>query len=205
MVGFLDSTDGDARWPLLGTAAVLAGIAIALAFPEMAIAGVPGLPLEALRQLAPFVGLASLVIAGSAFWRREHLAVATVALAFAGVVLYLNAVMLPQLDPLLSPRTVARRVQEASAPDRVSMYRLHRAWDFGLDYYLHRELPEWAPDEFVGPALVVTNEKGVDQLRNHDVSVQVLHHDSREGILVRLTPTASPSSSTGSTGSTSER
>ena len=196
MAGFMDSTDRSARWPLLGTAVVLAGIATALAVPEMAIAGVPGLPLDRLRQFAPFVGLASLVVAGTAFWRQEHLAVATVALAFAGGALYLNAVMLPQLDPLLSPRTVARRVQETSAPDRVSMYRLHRAWDFGLDYYLHRELPEWASDVFVGPALVVTNEDGVEELRDQDVSVQILHHVSREGILVRLTPTVRASTST---------
>lgn len=197
MAGFLDRTDRDARWPLLGTAAVLAGLATALAVPETAIAGVPGLPLDTLRPLAPVVGLASLVVAGSAFWRQEHLAVAAVALAFAGGALYLNAVMLPHLDPLLSPRTVARRVQETSAPERVSMYRLHRAWDFGLDYYLHRELPEWASDEFVGPALVVTNEDGVEELRDQDVSVEILHNVSRESILVALTPptTARASSS----------
>ena len=47
---FLDSKDKDARWPLLGTAVVLAGLAAAFAVPEVAIAGVPGLPLDTADQ-----------------------------------------------------------------------------------------------------------------------------------------------------------
>ena len=183
---FLDSRDKDARWPLLGTAVVLAGLAAAFAIPEVVIAGVPGLPLDTLGPLAPVVGLASLAVAGSAFWRRESLAVATVALAFATTIAYLNTTMLPHLDPLLSPRALARHVQKNSAADNVSAYRLHRAWDFGLDYYLNRELPEWAPGEFVSPALVATNESGIEALRDQGVAVEILEHVSREGVLVRV-------------------
>ena len=163
---FLDCRDKDARWPLLGTAVVFAGLAAAFAIPdfavvfaglaaafaipEAAIAGVPGLPLETLRPLALVVGLASLAVAASAFWRRESLAVATVALAFATAIAYLNATMLPHLDPLLSPRALARHVQENGAADSVSSYRLHRAWDFGLDYYgAFRGSMQHEPDEEV--------------------------------------------------------
>ena len=183
---FLDCRDKDARWPLLGTAVVLAVLAAAFAIPEAAIAGVPGLPLDTLRPLAPVVGVASLAVAGAAFWRRESLAVATVALAFSISIAYLNATMLPHLDPLLSPRTLARRVQENSAAASVSVYRLHRAWDFGLDYYLKRDLPEWALGEAVLPALVATNDSGIEALREQGVSVEVLEHVSREGVLVRV-------------------
>ena len=183
---FLDCRDKDARWPLLGTAVVFAGLAAAFAIPEAAIAGVPGLPLDTLRPLALVVGLASLAVAASAFWRRESLAVATVALAFATAIAYLNAAMLPHLDPLLSPRALARHLQENGAADSVSSYRLHRAWDFGLDYYLKRDLPEWAPGEAVLPALVATNDSGIEALREQGVSVEVLEHVSREGVLVRV-------------------
>ena len=186
IAGFLDSRDNDARWPLLGTAVVLAGLAMAFDFPEIAIAGVPGLPLDTLRPLAPVVGVAGLAVAGAAFWRRESLAVATVALAFSISIAYLNATMLPHLDPLLSPRALAHRVQEDRAADSVSVYQLHRAWNYGLDYYLDRDLPEWAPGEFVGPALVVTNDSGIEALRDQDLSVEILEHFSREGVLVRV-------------------
>ena len=153
---------------------------------DLGLMGIIFPSIETLRPLAPVVGLASLAVAVSAFWRRESLAVATVALAFATAIAYLNATMLPHLDPLLSPRALARHVQENGAADSVSSYRLHRAWDFGLDYYLKRDLPEWALGDAVLPALVATNDSGIEALREQGVSVEILEHVSREGVLVRV-------------------
>ena len=150
----------------------------------MFISGVPWLPLEAVRPLAPILGLASLAVAGFAYWRREVAVVAAVALGFAAAIGYLNAWMLPRLDPLVSPRAIARIVQEAGQADRVQAYRLHRAWHYGLNYYLDRELPEW--DERGGPSLVVTNADGVRTLKSLDVPVKILDDVSVEAVLVRV-------------------
>ena len=184
VAGVLEREDRDARGPLFGTALVFAGTATAFAVPEVFISGVPGLPLEAVRPLAPILGLASLAVDGFAYWRREVAVVAAVALGFAAAIGYLNAWMLPRLDPLVSPRAIARIVQEAGQADRVQAYRLHRAWHYGLNYYLDRELPEW--DERGGPSLVVTNADGVRTLKSLDVPVKILDDVSVEAVLVRV-------------------
>ena len=67
---------------------------------------------------------------------------------------------------------------------RVQAYRLHRAWHYGLNYYLDRELPEW--DERGGPSLVVTNADGVRTLKSLDVPVKILDDVSVEAVLVRV-------------------
>ena len=43
-------------------------------------------------------------------------------------------------------------------------------------------------DDLVDADCVVTNEDGVEELRDQDVSVEILHNVSRESILVALTP-----------------
>lgn len=185
VAGFLDSERG-ARWPLFGTALVFAGLAAAFAVPELAIAGVPGLPLDALQPLAVLVGLVGLAVAGLTYWRREHAAVAAVALGFAMIVAYLNVSMLPRLDQFISPRTIAQRLQEMGDADRVSVYRLQRGWHYGLNYYLDRELHEWVP----GPlSLVVTTADGVQELRAQALPVRVLDRVSAEAVLVTVAPT----------------
>ena len=185
VASLLDGERG-ARWPLFGTAVVFAGLTAAFAVPELAIAGVPGLPLEALQPLAVLVGLVGLAVAGLTYWRREHAAIAAVALGFAMIVAYLNVSMLPRLDQFISPRTIAQRLQERGDADRVSVYRLQRGWHYGLNYYLDRELHEWVP----GPlSLVVTTPDGVQELRAQALHVRVLDRVSAEAVLVTVAPT----------------
>ena len=192
VAGFLDGSERDARWPLFGTAAVLAALAAAFAVPNVAIADVPGLPLEMLRPLAAVIGLVSLVVAGLTYWRKNHAAVAAVALGFAMIVAYLNVSMMPRLDPLISPRHIAYRLQEMGEADRVEVYRLHRGWHYGLNYYLDRRLQEWVPGS---TSLVVTTEDGVEDLKARAVPVTVLNRVSAEAVLIAV---SSPSSRLGS-------
>ena len=185
VAGVLDSREMDARWPLFGTALVFAGLAAAFAVPELAIADVPGLPLDTLRPLAFVVGLASLAVALLAYWRKERAAVAAVALGFAMVVAYVNVSMLPKLDPLISPRSIAQRLQQMRDADRVAVYRLHRSWHYGLNYYLDRQLQEWVPGL---SSLVVTTADGVQELRAQALPVRVLDRVSAEAVLVTVAP-----------------
>ena len=186
VVSLLDG-ERSARWPLVGTALVFAALAAAFAVPELAIAGVPGLPPDELRPLAVLLGLVGLAVAGLTYWQREHAAVAAVALGFAMVVAYLNVSMLPRLDQFISPRTIAQRLQETGDADRVSAYRLQRGWHYGLNYYLDRELREWVP----GPSsLVVTTPDGIQALRAQALHVSVLDRVSAEAVLVTVTLTS---------------
>ena len=49
-------------------------------------------------------------------------------------------------------------------PDRIFTYRVQRAWDYGLAFYLQRELPEWSPTD-PEAALVLTSPQGLEEIR----------------------------------------
>jgi 4-amino-4-deoxy-L-arabinose transferase-like glycosyltransferase len=68
--------------------------------------------------------------------------------------------VLPGLDSMYSARSVAQRVFVADpSGEGVSVHQIPGAWHYGLNYYLHRELPEWPDDSrpprwlFAGPQL----------------------------------------------------
>ncbi len=167
-----------------------AGLAAALVVPEMVIVEVPGLPLGTLRPLAPVVGLASLAVGGTAFWRNGSIAVTPVARAFAIGIAYLNTSMRPRLAPLVSLRPVARLVRATGRTDDVAVSRLHRAWPFGLSDYLNRDLPAWDERPCLSPPRVVTNSQGILALEAQDVPGEILDDVSAEGVLVTLHPPA---------------
>lgn len=57
--------------------------------------------------------------------------------------------------------------------DPIALFRAHRNWEFGLDFYLGREIPEWSP-EISGPAVVFTSPAGLAELKREArvISVQ---------------------------------
>ncbi|HKN59897.1 MAG TPA: phospholipid carrier-dependent glycosyltransferase [Candidatus Acidoferrales bacterium] len=77
---------------------------------------------------------------------------------FAGIAI------LPRLDPYYSARSVGAMLRSDLRPDRLFVYELPRASQYGLAFYLGRQLPEWAPTDF-DAALVLTTPKGFDELR----------------------------------------
>ena len=44
--------------------------------------------------------------------------------------------------------------------DPIAFYRVHRNWEFGLNFYLGRVIPEWTP-QIAGPAVVFTSPAGL--------------------------------------------
>jgi len=61
-------------------------------------------------------------------------------------VAFANFVMLPRLDNGISPRSLASRLlRRGAAGDNIALHELPRAWRYGLEFYLNRELPEWLP------------------------------------------------------------
>ncbi len=181
----LDRDDRSLRWVLFGTATVFASLTTAFALPGLLIADVPGLAANDIRPLAPIVGVASVAIAALAYLRRSHAAVAVVPLGFALAVGYLNTAVAPVLDPLISPRATARRVQELG-DGNVEVYRLQRGWHYGLNYYLDREVAEWDERGSPSPTLVVTPSDAIDALTRPGFSVETVEHISTEAVLVKV-------------------
>jgi 4-amino-4-deoxy-L-arabinose transferase-like glycosyltransferase len=94
--------------------------------------------------------------------RRGTLLISTILVAL--LVEIAGARILPAIDPFLSARPHAQLLQNDRRPDRIFSYRLNRSWNYGLAFYLHRELPEWSPQD-LQPALVLTNPRGLEEIR----------------------------------------
>jgi 4-amino-4-deoxy-L-arabinose transferase-like glycosyltransferase len=72
--------------------------------------------------------------------------------------------VLPRLDPFISARWHAQLLRNDRHPERIFIYHLPRAWDYGLAFYFGRELPEWSPDD-PNPALVLTTPRSLAEIR----------------------------------------
>ena len=165
----------------LGSAAVLG--AMAVAFFVAPRVGSAGLEAGAVRPLAGILGVAAL--AAGYVGNRGQLR-ATVAVSALGVALtlwQLNAILLPRLDPLISIRTAARDAADLADGAPIHAYELHRAWHYGLDYYLDRQVPEWNRQAPVG-SVVMTTDRGMQAMQTSGARLRVLRRVSDDAVLV---------------------
>ena len=121
--------------------------------------------------------------------RQNLLAVVGVcSLAVAATVAVAGLVILPAIDPYLSARPHAVFLRGDLRPDRIYTYHLNRSWNYGLAFYLRRELPEWSPQD-PDAALVLTNRKGLDEIVKAG-RLQGDLNETEQGILyVPISPT----------------
>jgi len=74
-----------------------------------------------------------------------------------------GAAVLPRLDPYNSARAVGTILRADLRPDRLFVYELPRSWQYGLAFYLEREMREWSPDD-PDAALVLTMPQDVPKV-----------------------------------------
>jgi 4-amino-4-deoxy-L-arabinose transferase-like glycosyltransferase len=126
----------------------------------------PGLAREAAHspifKLEILVLVAGAAILAMGIFRKRggivlSLLIVTVLVEFAGLR------VLPALDPYLSARTYGELLQQDRRPDRIFTYRVSRSWNFGMSFYLHREIREWTPED-PEAALVLTSRSGEAEL-----------------------------------------
>ncbi len=89
-----------------------------------------------------------------------------------------------KLNLELSPRTVVTDISAADA-DRTYSYRIQRGWLYGLNFYLHRDVPEWTPNTR-GSTLVVTSQKNLQELKKSAEVIQVISDFSDEANIVEV-------------------
>jgi hypothetical protein len=92
--------------------------------------------------------LGGVCAAAFAFRGKSRKAIATTAFAIVIVLLIANRMILPELDAFISARPAAARLMHLyeAKPDEVAIYHLPRAYEYGLDYYFGRDLPQWTPE-----------------------------------------------------------
>ena len=116
-------------------------------------------PILACVILALTVGVAILTLSSSrkraTIW--ISLALTCVLVEIAGIA------VLPDLDAYYSSRPIGTMLRRDLRPDRLFAYELPRAKQYGLDFYLGRELQEWSPNDR-NAALVLTSPKGFAEI-----------------------------------------
>lgn len=185
----IEQNDSFAQWQLEWTGMtflVLAGAAgYRLSRPPFQLQEMQGS--EMAVWIATIMGLGLLVsILG---WARKYVASLTLAaMLMAGLIESVNLRIAPMLDHDVSPRAAALAIQkEAKAGETVAAYRLHRAWQFGLNYYLHHALPAWQPDSKMNrPAIVVVPANGIADLESAGVKFRVVARVAQQAVIVRL-------------------
>ncbi len=75
-----------------------------------------------------------------------------------------GARVLPALDVYHSARLPGTALRNDAYPNRLFTFRLQRSWQYGLNFYLEREVQEWQPSD-PGPALVLTNPQGFEEIK----------------------------------------
>lgn len=102
-----------------------------------------------------------------------------VAVELAGVTI------LPKLDTYYSARQLGTMLQGDLRPDRLFVHELPRAWQYGLAFYVGRQLPEWSATDHEA-ALILTTKKTCEELRNRGLSDADCEQGSGEVIAVPL-------------------
>ena len=166
----------------LGTAAVLAAMTVTF----IVAPGVKSVGLEAgaVRPLAAILGVAALAAGYVGNRGQLRAAVAVSALGVSLALWQLNAMVFPQLDPLISTRAVAQDAADLADGGPVHAYELHPAWHFGLEYYLGRRVPEWNSQDQAG-SVVVTTDRGMQAMQRHGEGLRVLRRISDDAVLVQ--------------------
>jgi 4-amino-4-deoxy-L-arabinose transferase-like glycosyltransferase len=82
-----------------------------------------------------------------AVYRKWNGAITVVACTAVILLLVANHMVMPLVDALISVRPVATGLigKVKVQPDEIAVYHLPRAYEYGLNYYFGKELPEWTP------------------------------------------------------------
>lgn len=75
-----------------------------------------------------------------------------------------GVLILPPLGASFSARPHAQLLRNDAHPDRIFSYRLPRSWNFGLHFYMGRELSEWSSSD-PNAALVLTTPDGLREIQ----------------------------------------
>jgi len=71
--------------------------------------------------------------------------------------------LLPALDLDTSARFHRNLFRDHRRSDRFFTFHLTRSWQYGLNFYFGREIPEWSPSD-LDPALVLTTPRGLQEM-----------------------------------------
>ena len=140
-------------------------------------------PLVSLYFIVAAVG--GLIVIGAALLRQTHASL-TFCVVLVLFLLNLVYVSISKLDPLLSARSSAGQIGTERAAKTYS-FKLQRSWQYQLNFYLRREIPEWSAS-VAGEAVVVTGAKNLEELEKSAQVIEVVSEQSSEAEVVVVRP-----------------
>jgi hypothetical protein len=100
------------------------------------------------------------LIVAFALYRRWNGAVCTAACTIVALLVIANHMVMPGVDAYISARPAAAGLIKTFKlkPDEVAVYRLPRAYGYGLNYYFDANLAEWTPQNQNAKGLFCSRE-----------------------------------------------
>lgn len=161
----------------------------------------PASPFAPLRSIWYFLAVAAAggaIVAALGSARRIAAALLTNAALLACLLVAANWLVVPQIDPAVSSRATAKAFLSAESGNAASTaekipagslgsYKLDRAWQYGLEYYLDRQIPEWTP-ESGGSFWLFTNDAGCRDIRRRGMECTPVQQTAPAAWLVRIQP-----------------
>jgi 4-amino-4-deoxy-L-arabinose transferase-like glycosyltransferase len=120
-------------------------------------------------------GVGGLFAFGLSLVKKPISAFATVAVLMAILLAFMNVGILPSAESRISARKAARDALRLNpSGQNLMVFGLTRDWNYGMDYYFRRDLPEWTPG-IPAPEWLLTTGRNADEfgpLENqfHEVS-----------------------------------
>ncbi|HEY4837267.1 MAG TPA: hypothetical protein VIH72_01590, partial [Candidatus Acidoferrales bacterium] len=138
------------------------------------------------------------IIAALGSARRIAAALLVNAALIACLLVAANRFVVPRIDPSVSSRATARAFLSAESGKAITAaekipagslgsYQLDRAWQYGLEYYLDRQIPEWTP-ESGGSFWLFTNDAGCRDIRRRGMECTPVQQTAPTAWLVRVQP-----------------
>jgi hypothetical protein len=131
-----------------------------------------------------FAIVLGVVIIAAACWRAIF--ALTLSLISLLAILSLAGGCIRGLDRGLSARWTAERIT-ALGPAQVYEFQLHPARLYQLNFYFHREVPEWTPAQ-IDTVVVVTPRNRVNDLKNYARIVDVISAVYDDAYILRIAP-----------------
>jgi 4-amino-4-deoxy-L-arabinose transferase-like glycosyltransferase len=153
--------------PSLGAASAALGLLFLLRTPARLL-GADTAPVGHAYAFCLTALIGGALVVTLALLRKLHASFFIAALTTAALALAALTTILLRLDASLSARTAASAVAQLNP----QIFHLNRSTEFGLDFYLHRELTEWSPAQ-QGAATIVAGPAGLEIPRAHRVILRV--------------------------------
>ena len=108
------------------------------------------------------------LVVGFSIYRKWNSAICMLACTTAVLVVLVTLLVLPSLDEIISVRhnTLGFMAGYPAEPNKVAVFHLPRSYEYGLDYYFKKALPEWTPEK-TEVRFVFSGPKGLEELAHY--------------------------------------